>query len=276
MNMMSWLSVVALCFSILLGNAQESVKGSRNVTVVQTPLEPFTAMEIGQEFEVVIVKGQEAMMEIETDDNLHEVIDVDVIGGTLYVQTTKEIRRSKRLRVRITFTDALTEIRVKEKARVSGLTDLLIHNLTVKTNNDGEFFATVEAHSFELINNDDAKVELNIEADTIKFQLNQKSKVDALINTTNFKADLLEDAEAKIEGDTQEFNLRADNSSRFTGEKLTSKTCTVIIEGSSKASVKVVEVLNITAKDSSELSIYDNPKFNIIEFADEAKLLKKY
>lgn len=87
--------------------AQEKIKGSRNVTVEQTEIEPFTAMEIGEEFEVVIVKGPTAMIEIEADDNLHEVIDVDVIGNVLYLQTIKEIRRSKRLRVRVTFTDAL-------------------------------------------------------------------------------------------------------------------------------------------------------------------------
>ena len=113
--------------------AQEKIKGSRNVTVEQTEIEPFTAMEIGEEFEVVIVKGPTAMIEIEADDNLHEVIDIDVIGNVLYLQTIKEIRRSKRLRVRVTFTDALNEIRVKEKAEVSGLTDLLFNTCLLYT-----------------------------------------------------------------------------------------------------------------------------------------------
>ncbi len=255
--------------------AQEKIKGSRNVTVEQTEIEPFTAMEIGEEFEVVIVKGPTAMIEIEADDNLHEVIDIDVIGNVLYLQTIKEIRRSKRLRVRVTFTDALNEIRVKEKAEVSGLTDLLFNTITIKTSGSSRFYGTIKAETFTLINNDNAKAELNVTAENTVFQLNQKSDVEALVNSPEFKADLLEDAEAKIEGDVKEFTLRADNSTSFTGEKLTSQTCTVIIEGRAKASVKADNAINITAKGRSELSIYDSPDFNIVEFADQASLFKK-
>lgn len=73
----------------------------------------------------------------------------------------------------------------------------------------------------------------------------------------------------------KEFTLRADNSTSFTGEKLTSQTCTVIIEGRAKASVKADNAINITAKGRSELTIYDSPDFNIVEFADQASLFKK-
>lgn len=263
---------VGLAFQL---NAQDAVKGSRNVTVVQNPVDAFMAMEIGEEFEVRIVKGERPMVEIETDDNLHEFIDIDVIGGTLYLQTIRDIKRKKRLNVRVTFTEELQEIRVKEKAEVSGLTDLLFTNLNVTTANDAKFFATIKAESVKFTNNDNARAELNITADTTVFQLNQRSKLDALVTSDNFQADLLEDARAKIEGDVKDFLLRADNGSRFTGENLTSQICTVIIEGRAEASVKADNEINITAKGKSKLSIYDSPTFNIDAFEDEASLFKK-
>ena len=269
--------VIILCVFTFVtnSNAQDAVKGSRNVTVVQNPIDAFSAMEIGESFEVRIVKGETPMVEIETDDNLHELIDIDVIGGTLYLQTIKEIKRSKRMNVRITFTDELKEIRVKEKAQVSGLTDLLFTSLLITTTNNGEFLGTVKAEYVKFINNDNGRAELNITADTTVFELNQKSKVEALVTSANFKADLLEDAKAKIEGDVKDFQLRADNGSRFTGENLTSQVCTVVIEGRAEASVKADNEINISAKGKSKLTIFDSPKFNIDAFEDEASLFKK-
>jgi hypothetical protein len=80
---------------------------------------------------------------------------------------------------------------------------------------------------------------------------------------------------AKIEGDTDELELRLDNSSKFKGSKLTAKNCLLTIETKASAEIEVTKSLTIEASGSTETSIYGSPKIDLKTFQDEAVLRKK-
>jgi hypothetical protein len=70
------LFVIAL-FSITLASAQaklEKIKGSKIVTVTTKEVESFENVEIEEFLDVYFVKSDQTSIEIEADDNLHDII----------------------------------------------------------------------------------------------------------------------------------------------------------------------------------------------------------
>ena len=260
---------------ILSSCGAQKVKGSRNVTTEETRLKDFTSVEISGEFEVEIGKGESAFMQIKADDNLHSVIQAEVSNGTLYIKPTKKITRSKSQEIRITFPQELDRIVISEKVELESFEDLYLEDTELRLNDDSKAWLTVTAAEFQLYNNGKSKAELNLTAENAYFQLNNSSDIKALVNAPVFKVDSYEKASAKIEGETEEFELRAEHSTKFDGSKLTAKNATVIAEGRSRNEVEVLENLKLTAKDKTKIDIYGNPEIEMVEFTESSQISKK-
>ena len=125
------------------------------------------------------------------------------------------------------------------------------------------------------MNGDKSKIELKLTAKEAYFQLNQNSDIQASVNSPNFKVDIYERASAKIDGETEQFQLRADHDSKFDGEELTSKTAVVLAEGHSDNKINVSENLQLKAHGRSKTEIYNTPKIELQELTDEAVIAKK-
>ncbi|MCH4822814.1 DUF2807 domain-containing protein [Gramella lutea] len=255
--------------------AQDKVKGSRNVKTEQYDLKSFHSIQVKGDFEIGILKGSKPMIEIEADDNLHDLIQTDVIDGVLYIKPIKKISRSKRQELRITFSDTLKSILVAGEVKLSSLQDLFLNDFDLQTRKEAKAFLTLTARSFSLIQSDDSKAELNVTATDCSWQLNQSSEVKALVNASIFNVDIYEKASARIEGDVKEIKIRADQSSNFDGENLTSIQAEILAQGNSEIKVNAIDSLNIRANGNSEIEVYNEPNINILEFKDEAILAKK-
>ena len=255
--------------------AQDKVKGSRNVKTEQYDLSGFHSIQAKGDLEIGILKGNRPMVEIEADDNLHDLIQTDVIDGVLYIKPIKEISRSKRLELRVTFSDTLKSILLAGEVELSSLQDLYLNDFNLEARKKAEAYLTLTARKFNLIQNDDAKAELNITAREVHYQLNQSAEVKALVNAPVFNVDIYEKASARIEGDIQEFKIRADQSSKFDGENLTSINAELLAQGNSEVKINATDTLNIKASGNSEIDVFNEPTINLIEFRDEAVLAKK-
>ena len=255
--------------------AQDKVKGSRNVKTEQYDLSGFHSIQAKGDLEIGILKGNRPMVEIEADDNLHDLIQTDVIDGVLYIKPIKEISRSKRLELRVTFSDTLKSILLAGEVELSSLQDLYLNDFNLEARKKAEAYLTLTARKFNLIQNDDAKAELNITASEVHYQLNQSAEVKALVNAPVFNVDIYEKASARIEGDIQEFKIRADQSSKFDGENLSSINAELLAQGNSEVKINATDTLNIKASGNSEIDVFNEPTINLIEFRDEAVLAKK-
>ncbi|MCM8570703.1 DUF2807 domain-containing protein [Gramella jeungdoensis] len=255
--------------------AQEKVKGSRNVKTEQYNLTPFHSIQVAGEFEVGILKGSRPMMEIKADDNLHDLIQSEVVDGVLYIKPIKEFSRTKSQEIRITFLDTLRNIKISDKVELESLQDLYFGDFQLETKNSSRAYLTLTTSNFTLINGDDAKAELNVTGKEVYYQLNQSSKVEALVNAPLFKVDIYEKADARIDGDIKEFELRADQSAEFDGENLTCVNAVVLAQGDSENKVNITEKLQIRASGNSETEIFNNPQIDLIEFTGEAVIAKK-
>ncbi len=272
MNKTLLLILCALISTISL--AQDKVKGSRVLSTNTTDINPFNRLLLTEDFEVKLVKAETAAVKIVTDENLHDYIKIIDKDSTLTLKTTAKLRFKKQ-EITVFYTDVLNTIELKEEAEIFSENSLKFKDLTLVTSDNSRAFLTVECTMIKHINEGKARNKLNITADNVTLELNGDSKIEALINASKIEADLLESADAQIEGDAKDLNLNVDNSSEFNGEKLSIKDINITTLNRAEAKVNASSDLNINASGSSEIEIYGSPKINIESFEDNAILKKK-
>ncbi|WP_298761169.1 DUF2807 domain-containing protein [uncultured Psychroserpens sp.] len=273
-NVTLFLLLVLGCTVTSFAQDTEKVKGDRNLTIKQTYIDGFKKIVVGEDFKVELFYNKKPSVEIETDDNLHEYISIQVIDSVLTLTTTRDIR-AKKLNVKVNYGDAFSDIEVKDDGEVRSLTSLELNNATLKTSGSSRAYLNIKANDFNFVSTDKTKVKLNITATNVTAEISDNTKMDALINATDVKIDLYQRANSDVEGNIENLTLRADNNSQFNGKNFTTKTCSVIAEIASNVYLEVIEDIVIEATGSSEVYLYGNPKITINKFTDTVKLQKK-
>ncbi len=263
--------------SVSFSSAQddEKIKGDRNVTIKQTYIDPFTKIIIGEDFSVEIIYNSKASVEIETDDNLHQYIEFGVNGGILTFKTTKKITSSKKMNIKVNYSDGLESIETLEDGEIRSLTSLELKNTILKTSGSSKAYLNIKTGNFEYTSSDKARSKLNVNATASTLLLSDNCKVESLLNSKTSKIDVYQKATANIEGVTDDLVLRTDLSSSFVGKEFTSNSCNLIVEGNSSATVRVNNTLMLEASGSSEAYVYGSAKITLNKFVDSAKLQKK-
>ncbi|MFC7443743.1 hypothetical protein C7H62_0190 [Mesoflavibacter sp. HG96] len=253
---------------------KEKVKGSRVLSTATTPVNAFNRLVLTEDFEVKLVKADSTSVKIVTDENLHDYIKIIAQDSTLTFKTTAKLQE-KKLEITVFYNDALNTIEVKEDAEIFSSNSLKFNDLSLVTTDNAKAFLTLECQNIKHINDNKAKNELNITAKNVTLELGENSKLEALINASNLEVDLLVSADAELEGDVQELELNADNSSDFIANNLTVKTINATTLNRAKVKVNATKTLNINASGTSEIEIFGSPKINIDAFEDNAILKKK-
>ena len=254
---------------------KERIKGSKTVTVTQKAVESFDNLEVEDNIEVFLVKGNLQSLEIEADDNLHEIITTEMYGSTLRLSTAKQVTSSKKLSIRVTYTDNLTTVTGKHEAIINALADLTLENITVKNLDYSKSFLNVKSGNFSLILNDKAKAEVNIKAETTVLELSKNADLKALIASPSVKLDMYQKTSASIEGDTANATIRLDNNASLTAKKFSAKNMELIAESYTNCSVLATEAITIAASGKSEIQFLGAAKVTIQNFADSAVIYKK-
>lgn len=267
--------VTTLLFVSAYGQKKEKIKGDKNVTTKETKINSFNRIVVGEKFKIDLIEGTEASVFVETDDNLHDIINFSVADSTLYFDTSKRITSSKEMSIKVTFTKTLKQIETKENGEVSSLTSINLDDIVLVHSGTSKAFLNIKTSKFKLVNSDKAKLKLNVTSKLATLELNENSKLEALFQTDSMQIDLYQRSSAKIEGNVDYLNIRADNSSNFAGKNYTATNCDIISDLNSDVYIQVIENLSLEASGSSEIYIYDNPKIIINKFIDTSKLHKK-
>ena len=275
MKQIAFLLVALFTTSFAFSQKKEKVKGSKILKTEKHTVDAFQEIEIEDNLEVYLVKGDKNAIEIETDDNLHNAIEYKTYGKTLRVNTNKEIASFKKIDVRITYTDSLKLITVKHDAKLNAISELNLKSVTIKTFDYSKSNLNVDAKVFALLTNDKSKTDLILKADEANIEMSKNSELKSTINTNKLKFDMYQKASAVLEGETNDLKLRLDNNTKYDGKNLNSKNTTITIEGSTDCDVFTNGNLTISASGKSKLTIYGEPKIEIKKFADEAILQKK-
>lgn len=271
----SYLLVAFLIVTTAFAQKKEKIKGSKIVTVTVKEIEPFDSVDISDNLEVFLVKGDKNSVEIEADDNLHDAIIFEILGTTLKLYSTKDVIRAKKFSIRINYTNDLKMVVVKNESILNALADLNLENITIKNFDSSKSYLNVKSSSFNLILNDKAEAELNIKADTTAIELSGSSSIKALIASPKFKLDMYQKAKAEIEGDAAFATIRLDNNSNLEAKKFSVTEMNLVTEMYSACEVNVKDKITISAIGKSEIELLGDAKVELPVFRDSASLQKK-
>ena len=261
--------------SICFAQSAEKIKGNRVVSIQTTNIESYHTIDLDEDFDIEIIYGQNPNVEVETDENLHEFIEFQVIDSVLTFNKTIKITSKKRLKIKVTYNDVFKHIETSDDAEILSLATMDIENGSLKTRGSSKAGLTVKSDTFNVNTDDKSKVKLNLTSINCILNLSGNSKVDALINTTELVAELYQRAQANIEGSCDNSKLDLDNNTAFNGKNFTINTCDVVCAISSDAYLEVRENITIEASGTSSVYLYENPKIIINKLTDTAKLQKK-
>ncbi len=268
--------LVLMISSFAHGQKKEKIKGSRNVTTEQKEIGEFENIEVEDNIELFLQKGDKCELEIEADDNTHDAIIISLSNGTLRLATSKDVTSTKKFSVKVTYTDDLKMLIAKDETDVTALTDIKLDDFTFKTSGSAKIYSNVRAKVFTLMANDKSHIELNLTAETSTIELSKTAQLKALISSPKMKFDMYQKAIATVEGDVSDMKLRLDNNTNFTGKNLTAKNADIIAEGNANISLAVTNIVGIEASGKSEIDLHgDQTKIEIRKFTDNAAIRKK-
>lgn len=268
--------ILLLLLSTTLSFAQkkEKVKGSKTVTVELREIGPFESLEIEDNLEIYLERGDKNEIKIEADENLQDLIILDLKDKTLRIYTSKHAVNYKKLIVRVTYTNDLNLVTSKNETTINAIQEILLENITFKSHDYSQLFLNVNAKNFILQADDKSKTELNLKSENTSIEMSKNATLKALVSTIDLKVDLYQKATATIEGTATNAIIRLDNNSELTGNKLTIKNIDVTAESYSNCSINAVTTVIIDVANKSEIQLVGAPKIEIRRFADEAKLIK--
>ena len=275
MNKFILVIAIVLSSTFAFSQQKEKVKGSKIVTVVQKEVSEFETLEVDDNLEIFLIKGDKSSIEIEADDNVQEFIEFASKAKTLHLFTSRQITGTKKLSVRVTFTDDFNLLIAKDDTNITSLAELTSANFTFKIHDNAKLFANANVKNFTVMLDDKSKAELNLKSEDAAIEMSKNAQLKALISSTQIKFDMYQKTKAVIEGDVINLTLRLDNDADFTGQKLTSKNTELVTEGFAECSINVEARLVIDAKGKSETRLYGAQKIEVKNFLDSAVLTKK-
>ena len=269
---LSFLLITVLAFA----QKKEKVKGSKIVKLEQKQVNDFESLELEDNLEIFLIKGNECGIEIEADDNLIEYIEYKLTGKNLRISTSRDISSYKKLSVRVTYTDKFNLVTAKDETNLTALSDVVLDNVTFKSYDYAKLFLNAKTKNFTLMANDRSKVELNLKSEKTAIDLSKSAYVKALISSGEMKFDMYQKASAEVEGDVLDLKLRLDNNTDFKGRKLTTKNALVEVSGYANSSINISNIAIIDASGNSEIAVFGEPvKIEIKHLIDSATLRKK-
>lgn len=275
---MKKISIILLLFlstTLVLAQKKEKISGSKSVTTKEKKIGNFSAIEIEDNFEVSLERGEFPEIKIEADDNLMDIIDIEVSDKVLHISTTKKVQKSKALKIKLTYTSELNTIVSRNDAVIKVIQEIQTDNLSIKTFDNSKVLVNANTKNFVLQADGNSKVELNLKSEKTKIELSKNTELKSLITSNDFALDMYQKTKAKIEGTANTAVIRLENNAELEASKLEISTLDLTTEGQSTSSVNAIKNIILSANEKSETDFYGTAKIEIKLFADKAKLAKK-
>jgi len=269
------LLLILLVSTLALAQKNEKIKGSKTVTIEQKEIGDFDSLEVSDNIEVYLDRGEKCELKIEADDNLHDIIILDLSSKTLRLNTSKTATNYKKLIVRVTYNKELKRITAKNDAVVNAIQEIQLDDIAFEAYDDSALNLNVNTGSFSLKAGDKSKTELNLKSENAAIELSKNAALKALVSGLELKCDLYQKSKAVLEGDVTNAKIRLDNNALFTANNLVIKNAELLAESYSNCIINVNTIISIDASGNSEIQLYGDQKIEMKRFSDNAVLSKK-
>jgi len=143
------LKTVAILFLAILTTScikigLNKITGNKNVvTKNRKTHDNFTKIKTSNGLEVYITQGKKTTIVVEADENLHEIIQTEIIGGVLRIYTDKNIGRAKSKKIYVTL-PKIESIKAGSGSYVVSENTLKATTFSAKTNSGAQMKLTVD------------------------------------------------------------------------------------------------------------------------------------
>ena len=198
-----------------------TVDGDGNVVTEERTVNTFNKIDISGHFEVFIKQGKQENVEIETDQNLLQLIETETKKNTLYIKSKEPIGNAKSLKLYITVVQI-------EDIDISGAVELISKG-------------TIVSDELEIDISGAADVNLDIEVEQLSMDMSGAS-------------------ETSLKGKAKEFNIELSGASDLQAEKLKTQHTSIDISGAGNAKVFAKKTLNVEVSGAGSVQYKGNPK----------------
>ncbi len=277
--------IITLLFLVILSQlsfSQDKVKGNGVIGTVETKVNPFKKIALFNEFEVTLIKSDAASVEIETDENLHEEIEISVVDSVLTVETSTKLRPKNKLEVTIFCTDHLDNIELNDDSSITSLSTINLAELEVNINDKSKANLILKTqNNFKLISKNKGKLQLksnskfNVITPRAALDLAESANTLMDIKTDTLSLSLKKNAFLEISGSTQLVDIVNQNNSDLRAKSFRAKAINLIVKDNSNCEVNAIDNITVEASDKSKIELYGDPKIELVKFRNTAKIFKK-
>lgn len=273
---MKKLPLVLLLFLISLSAiAQSKIKGNRNVITEERSLDYFSKLEVNDKIKLTLKQGSRSNLEIEADENLHDVLDADVKNSTLILSLTKRITNSKRFNITL-YVEDLDRIVLNDDSEVNAFEELDVFNIEIILNNKSDIqLDNLKTQLLSLETNERSKGELRVRTDSLVVNAKESSRIKLDIITQGSSINYSGSATVEVEGKTSGLELNASGNAGFKGAEFVADNVLVNALDKSDTYVNAKETIVIDAKNKAKVYLFNKPEINLKTFEDNASLLKR-
>jgi len=184
----------------------------------------FIRIDASRGLDVYITKSKNISLEVEADENLHELIETEVRDGTLYITTSKNIYRASAKKVHVSVNN-VNEIRINSGAEVYSENTFSSEELVVS--------ASSGAH---------ARMDLKVH---------------------RLKCESSSGAEIVLSGQVKKFNVSTSSGSDIKAYELVARDCDANASSGSDIKLTVTDSFHANASSGADIKYKGNPEIII-------------
>ncbi|HLW15396.1 MAG TPA: head GIN domain-containing protein [Flavobacteriaceae bacterium] len=231
------LSLMMLCSLQLTAQSFRQVKGNGQVTTQERDLsDSFHAIHASNGIDVYLTSGEVASLKVEADENLHEIIVTEVSNGTLKITTNKNIGKSTKKKVYVTY--------------------IQLDNLYAEAGADIETKDILKSQKLDLLSNSGGDIDIEVFSEYITASASSGGDIELKGKSINIDAN----ANSGGEVDAKYLEVLHANAKASSG-------------GDVKVNAK--ETLKANADSGGGVSYYGNPKETDIQAGFSGRVKKK-
>ena len=255
--------------------AQSKIKGNRKVTTEERSFEYFSKLEVNDKIELILKQSSSNSLELEADENLHDVLDTDVKNSTLILSLNKRITSSKRFNMTL-YVEDLDQIILNDDSEVEVPEELDVFNIEIILNNKSDIqLDNLKTQLLVLETNERSKGELRVRTDSLSVKAKESSRIKLDLITTGSSIDYNGSATVEIAGKTEFLKLNASGNAAFKGAELLAASVHINALDRSDSYVNAKENITVDAKNKAKIYLFNKPEITLKAFEDNASLLKR-
>jgi hypothetical protein len=216
---------LSLLFLLVFGVSScmfDGVKGNGNVITKKRKIsDDFIRIKASRGLEVYITKSRNVSLEVEADENLHELIETEVRDGTLVITSSKNIWEASAKKIHLSI-DQINEIDVSSGAEIYS-----------------ENTFSSERLSLDMSSGSQVKMDLKVE------ELSCSSSSGA---------------GAKLTGRAEHFTVSSSSGSDIKAYGLATRSCVADVSSGANIKVHVTESIRASASSGGNIKYKGNPE----------------